>query len=99
MIDAKILVIDDNKSMLSALEILLQFEYKHVATLNNPKQIPSYQGFSDIDIVLLDMNFSAGVNSGNEGLCNNDDRLWLHRPCRKGNKEWCGRFYFKTLEQ
>ncbi|MDO6435917.1 sigma-54 dependent transcriptional regulator [Cyclobacterium sp. 1_MG-2023] len=68
MIDAKILVIDDNKSMLSALEILLQFEYKHVATLSNPNQISSYSGFADIDIVLLDMNFSAGINSGNEGL-------------------------------
>ncbi|GAB2999906.1 sigma-54 dependent transcriptional regulator [Cyclobacterium sediminis] len=68
MIDAKILVIDDNKSMLSALEILLQFEYKHVATLSNPNQISSYPGFADLDIVLLDMNFSAGINSGNEGL-------------------------------
>ena len=68
MIDAKILVIDDNKSMLSALEILLQFEYKHVAILSNPNQISSYPGFADLDIVLLDMNFSAGINSGNEGL-------------------------------
>jgi DNA-binding NtrC family response regulator len=68
MIDAKILVIDDNKNMLSALEILLQFEYKSVSTLSNPNQISSYHGFADLDIVLLDMNFSAGVNSGNEGL-------------------------------
>ena len=68
MIDAKILVIDDNKNMLSALEILLQFEYKSVFTLSNPNQISSYPGFADLDIVLLDMNFSAGVNSGNEGL-------------------------------
>ena len=30
MIDAKILVVDDNKSVLSALEILLQFEYSSV---------------------------------------------------------------------
>ncbi|WP_339925271.1 sigma-54 dependent transcriptional regulator [uncultured Cyclobacterium sp.] len=73
MIDAKILVIDDNKSMLSALEILLQFEYKYVATLSNPNQITSYPGFADLDIVLLDMNFSAGVNSGNEGL------FWLNQ--------------------
>jgi DNA-binding NtrC family response regulator len=68
MIDAKILVIDDNKNMLSALEILLQFEYKSVFTLSNPNKIPSYPDFVDIDIILLDMNFSAGVNSGNEGL-------------------------------
>ncbi len=68
MLDAKILIIDDNKSVLSALEILLQFEYKSVVTLSNPNQISSFQDLKDYDIVLLDMNFSAGVNTGNEGL-------------------------------
>jgi DNA-binding NtrC family response regulator len=68
MIDAKILVVDDNKSVLSALEILLQFEFKSVETLSNPNQISSYPNLSDLDIILLDMNFSAGVNTGNEGL-------------------------------
>ena len=68
MVDAKILVVDDNKSVLSALEILLQFEYKSVQTIFNPNQISSFPNLEDIDIVLLDMNFSAGVNTGNEGL-------------------------------
>jgi DNA-binding NtrC family response regulator len=68
MTDAKILVIDDNKSVLSALEILLQFEYKTVQTLSNPNQISSFPNLAEIDIILLDMNFSAGVNTGNEGL-------------------------------
>lgn len=68
MLDAKILVIDDNKSVLSALEILLQFEYSSVTTFSNPNQISSYSELKDCDIVLLDMNFSAGVNTGNEGL-------------------------------
>jgi len=68
MVDAKVLVIDDNKSVLSALEILLQFEYKSVQTLFNPNQISSFPKLVDIDIILLDMNFSAGVNTGNEGL-------------------------------
>lgn len=76
MLDAKILVIDDNKSVLSALDILLQFEYKTVKTLSNPNQISSFPNLSDFDIVLLDMNFSAGVNTGNEGL------YWL-REIRK----------------
>ena len=60
MIDAKILVVDDNKSVLSALEILLQFEYSSVQTLFNPNQISSFPKLEEIDIVLLDMNFSAG---------------------------------------
>lgn len=77
MIDAKILVIDDNKSVLSALEILLQFEYKSVQTLFNPNQISSFPNMEQIDIVLLDMNFSAGVNTGNEGL------YWLNEIKKK----------------
>ncbi|TXN37782.1 sigma-54-dependent Fis family transcriptional regulator [Flagellimonas hymeniacidonis] len=77
MIDANILVIDDNKSVLSALEILLQFEYESVQTLFNPNQISSFPNMEKIDIVLLDMNFSAGVNTGNEGL------FWLNEIKKK----------------
>ncbi|MEX0314604.1 MAG: sigma-54-dependent transcriptional regulator [Allomuricauda sp.] len=77
MTDAKILVVDDNKSVLSALEILLQFEYKSVQTLFNPNQISSFPNLDEIDIVLLDMNFSAGVNTGNEGL------FWLNEIKKK----------------
>ncbi len=77
MIDAHILIIDDNKSVLSALEILLQFEYKKVSTISNPNQISSYPNLKEVAIVLLDMNFSAGVNSGNEGL------FWLNEIKKK----------------
>ncbi|MUH34968.1 sigma-54-dependent Fis family transcriptional regulator [Zobellia amurskyensis] len=77
MLDARILIIDDNKSLLSALEILLQFEYKHIEAISNPNQIPSFPNLVDIDIVLLDMNFSAGVNTGNEGL------YWLRELKKK----------------
>jgi len=73
MIDGSILIIDDNKSVLRALEILLQFEYKTVKTISNPNQISSYPNLDEIDIILLDMNFSAGVNTGNEGL------FWLKK--------------------
>ncbi|MEA1786521.1 sigma-54 dependent transcriptional regulator [Arenibacter sp. GZD96] len=68
MIQGKILIVDDTKSVLSALEILLQFEYKEVTSILNPNQITSFPGLSDFDVVLLDMNFSAGINTGNEGL-------------------------------
>lgn len=64
----KILIVDDNKSVLSALEILLQFEYDKVDTLSNPNLLSSFENLATYDIVLLDMNFSAGVNTGNEGL-------------------------------
>lgn len=77
MVDGKILVVDDNKNVLSALEILLQFEYTTVATINNPNQISSFPDLQHYDIVLLDMNFSAGVNTGNEGL------FWLREIKKK----------------
>ncbi|AXT61665.1 sigma-54-dependent Fis family transcriptional regulator [Aquimarina sp. AD10] len=77
MQDGKILVIDDNKSLLSALEILLQFEFKNVETISNPNQISSFKDLNTFDIVLLDMNFSAGVNTGNEGL------FWLREIKKK----------------
>ncbi len=77
MQEGKILIIDDNKSLLSALEILLQFEYKHIQTISNPNQITSIQNLKDFDVVMLDMNFSAGVNTGNEGL------FWLREIKKK----------------
>ncbi len=69
----KILVVDDNKSILSAVEILLQDEFEEVVTISNPNQLPTLVESSDFDLILLDMNFSAGVNTGNEGL------YWLSR--------------------
>lgn len=77
MLDAKILIIDDNKSVLSALEILLQFEYKTVTSLSNPNQISSFPDLTSYDIVMLDMNFTAGINTGNEGL------FWLREIKKK----------------
>jgi len=68
MIDGKLLIVDDNQSALSALKMFLQFEFQTVVTLSNPGQIPSLLKSGDFDVVLLDMNFSAGVNTGNEGL-------------------------------
>ena len=77
MNEAKILVVDDTKSVLSALEILLQFEYKSVQTISNPNLLSSFPNLAEIDIILLDMNFSAGVNTGNEGL------YWLREIKKK----------------
>ncbi len=73
MKNSHLLVIDDNKSVLSALELLLQPLCKEVTTSPNPNQIPSLLESQQFDAILLDMNFSAGINSGNEGL------YWLKR--------------------
>lgn len=72
MKEGKLLIVDDNQSALSALMLFLQFEFQTVETLANPSQIPSLLQSQTFDVVLLDMNFSAGVNTGNEGL------FWLN---------------------
>jgi len=63
-----ILVVDDNKSILSALEILLTPEFREVTLLSNPNLIPAELSKKDYNLVILDMNFQAGVNTGNEGI-------------------------------
>lgn len=68
-----ILVIDDNKSILSALEILLIPEFHEVTLLSNPNQLLNKLSKKDYNLVILDMNFKAGVNTGNEGI------YWLER--------------------
>ncbi len=64
----KILILDDNKSVLTALEMLLQSEFDQIFTLKNPNNLISTIQQHNIDIVLLDMNFTAGINNGNEGI-------------------------------
>jgi len=64
----RILIIDDNRSVLSALELLLQDEFSDIKYLTGPKELPGLLQSGDIDIILLDMNFKAGINTGNEGI-------------------------------
>ena len=68
MKEGKILIADDNKGIRNALQILLQNEFKLVRSLPGPNQLMSELGSTDFDIVLLDMNFNAGINTGNEGI-------------------------------
>ena len=63
-----ILVVDDNQSVLTSLELLLQDEFKRVSTLKNPANLISSIREQQTDVILLDMNFKAGINTGNEGI-------------------------------
>jgi DNA-binding NtrC family response regulator len=64
----RILIIDDNKQILESLSILLKPEFDQVDILSNPNLIPSAFQPASPDIILLDMNFTTGRNTGNEGL-------------------------------
>ena len=63
-----ILIVDDNKSVLASLNLFLKSKVNRVITCSTPNQIAATLQKESIDVVLLDMNFSAGINSGNEGL-------------------------------
>lgn len=63
-----ILVVDDNKSILTALQMLLDSCFEKVITTTTPNRINALLREEAIDVVLLDMNFSSGINTGNEGL-------------------------------
>ncbi len=68
-----ILVVDDNKGILTAVSMLLARYFAKVLTISSPNQIHNTLRENQVDVVLLDMNFTSGINSGNEGI------YWLAR--------------------
>ena len=63
-----ILVVDDNKGILTAVQMLLGTCFEKVITISTPNKIKATLHDENIDVVLLDMYFIAGINTGNEGL-------------------------------
>ena len=67
-----ILIVDDNKAILTAVQLLLRNYFDTILVLSNPNSLLQTLDANPVDVILLDMNFKAGINSGNEGL------YWLH---------------------
>jgi DNA-binding NtrC family response regulator len=65
--NASILVIDDDQDVLTAVRLLLKTEVKNVVTEKNPQNL-RWLLKDAYDVVLLDMNFTSSINTGNEGL-------------------------------
>lgn len=65
---AKILILDDDNYVLLSLRILLEQHYTDVRGINSPTQLTTALAENEFDIVVLDMNFSAGDTSGKDGL-------------------------------
>lgn len=74
----RILIVDDDQQMLDTLRLLLKYEFNHIQCLRNPGLIPEILDKESFDLIILDMNFSTGRTSGNEGL------FWL-REIKKIN--------------
>jgi len=71
--NGNILIVDDNRSASAAIRLLLKRQFGEVYTRTKPDRLEEEIASLAVDLVLLDMNFSAGLNTGNEGL------YWLKR--------------------
>ena len=95
-----ILIVDDNRGVLTALQLLLKPYFDKITVLSSPVTLPATLREDTWQAVLLDMNFTSGINTGNEGLYwlheikkqypalpeSAVHRLCRHRPCRTGDK-------------
>jgi DNA-binding NtrC family response regulator len=66
--DASVLVVDDDRSILKAAQLLLKHHFVHVEAMDRPQELPQRLGQREFDVVLLDMNFVAGATAGEEGM-------------------------------
>ena len=73
MIRNKLLIIDDDQQLLDTLSLILKYEFEKISTVKNPNLVPEIIKKERFDVILLDMNFSAGKIGGNEGL------FWLRK--------------------
>lgn len=71
--NATILIVDDDQDVLTAVRLLLKPVTKSVITEKNPELLPNILAKENVDLLLLDMNFKASINTGNEGL------FWLSK--------------------
>ncbi|MBU1014531.1 MAG: sigma-54 dependent transcriptional regulator [Bacteroidetes bacterium] len=75
----KILIVDDNEEILLALKLFLGEQFD-IVTEKNPNLIPSLLKQNSFDLFIIDMNFSTGKSTGNEGI------FWM-REILKMDKE------------
>lgn len=63
-----LLIVDDNPGVIRSLNLFLKSRFSRILNTADPAQLPEILIASRPDIVLLDMNFTAGESSGREGL-------------------------------
>lgn len=63
-----ILIVDDNRGVLTAVQLLLKPYFEKIITLTSPVTLTAALRDEKPSVVLLDMNFTSGINTGNEGL-------------------------------
>jgi two-component system response regulator HydG len=68
MKSGSILIVDDDTDVLLTAELVLKKEFRRVATECDPRRLAAALRREPFDVVLLDMNFSPGTTSGQEGV-------------------------------
>ncbi|MGC4232035.1 MAG: sigma-54 dependent transcriptional regulator [Niabella sp.] len=68
-----ILAVDDDPDMLIALRLLLKARVRTITTEKNPEHLRGLLTEGDYDLLLLDMNFTSSLHTGNEGM------YWLRK--------------------
>lgn len=68
MTEARILILDDDRDVLESARMFLKQEFSQIQIEENPAQLPRLLAQVAFDVILLDMNFSKGVNDGEEGF-------------------------------
>jgi two-component system, NtrC family, response regulator HydG len=69
----RVLVVDDNEDVLTAVRLLLEGRGFAVTTATSPEALPALLREESFGVILLDMNFARDAASGKEGL------FWLDR--------------------
>ena len=67
-----ILIIDDDSAVRSSLSFMLKRAGYEAQTVPGPREAMEVVRSIAPDLILMDMNFTSGINTGNEGL------FWLH---------------------
>jgi len=71
--NSNILIVDDDQFILLSMKRLLEKEFNKVITSQKPEEIPAILNNESIHVALLDMNFTKGDTSGDEGI------YWLRK--------------------
>ncbi|MFY0592135.1 sigma-54-dependent transcriptional regulator [Roseivirga sp.] len=64
----RILVVDDNEDLLKAARLFLKRHFGQIDLEKDPTLLPDLLKNESYDVILLDMNFTQDVNSGQEGF-------------------------------
>lgn len=71
--NGNILIVDDDDHVVLASQMILKQYFENIESLSSPKTLESKLKQQEYDVILLDMNFKAGITSGNEGI------FWMNR--------------------